>query len=1609
MGWMMPMAGKPVLLVLSLFVVLGRPLLWGQERPLRAAVADRTSAAVSGKVPRLIQYSGALKDRRGQPLGGVQGVTFAFYKDGQDGAPLWLETQNVTADEQGRFVALLGATQPEGLDLDLFTSGQAQWLEVQAAGQEAQPRILLASVPYALVATSTEASRTALTLSTPESQKTGLSASAPSPGAAPANNAERAPAFEATSSTGPGLFVDATSGPPLQVASQTKVANLNADLLDDLDSTAFAKISGGNNFLGPQVVSTGGAANKGVVVRGAANQSQNLQEWQNSASTALASVSPSGVFTGSGAGLTSLNASNITSGLLAGARGGTGLANCADGQVLKWSGATWACGADTNSGGTITGVILSGTGLTGGGSNGNVTLSIDPSIIPKLSLSNTFTAPQSVRTGAAVQHLAAEKTEALSDSGNRPQILDPGAAATFSAINTDTTGPTYGLFGRSDSTGGYGGGFQNTTPSGKSLAAFDSTDNLAFAVLGSGSVGVGTGAPGYKLDVQGGQINASGGLCINGDCKAAWPPAGGTVTSVGSGPGLTGGPITGAGTLSFDTAFGDGRYAQLGAANIFAGTQSAPSFSATGAVAAGGTVSGSAGSFTGDVSAGGAVSGASANLGALTVLGTGSAGVGASTGLSRLTVRGKASFTATGTVSTDGTTSTVTGTGTKFLTEIGIGDRVTILATTQTVTGITDDTHLTVVAAFPAASGSLTVLPSLFRTDTSSGVVGFRVTDLGNVQIGAVANVTSKLLVAQSNPIAGTSTASTSESLPAITIRSTGSPIADAGPVLAFSGPNGSSTALLAGVRGAKENNTSGDVNGYLGFYTTLAGPTFAERMRLTSAGSLGIGVSNPLYKLDVQGGQINASGGLCMAGDCKTTWSAAAGAVTSLSAGTGLTASPNPIIATGTVSLDTSYTDARYAQLGAANNFSSSLTLTGGNLVLPDTTSASAGVITMGGSPVFHKFGSGNAFGGPSAGNFTMTGTLNTAFGAIALPANTTGSNNTAIGRASLLANNTGTYNTAVGMNAMAANTSGNQNTAVGGETMRFNTTGSGNTGLGQGALNQNTTGANNTASGAGALFSNTTGNLNTANGTAALSSNTTGTQNTATGQSALQLNTTGSQNTATGQTALQSNTTGFFNTATGQAALLSNTIGAGNTATGGLALQLNTTGGQNTATGGAALASNVAGSNNTADGNGALALNTGNNNTAVGQSALQGGPSVPGPTNSGSNNTAVGKGALLNNTADGNTAVGQGALQANTSGSKNAAVGGNALGNNQGGNNNTATGLGALFFNTGGSNNTAMGQAALFANTADGNTAMGAGSLQSNTSGTGNTATGQASLKSNMTGNRNTALGQNALTANTADNNTATGQNAMASNLSGCCNTAIGQAALNANTTGSSNTAVGGSALQNNQSGNGNTAVGQAALRANLGDFNTAVGQAALFSNMASHGNTAVGESALRLNVISDNNTAMGQAALGNTTGAENTAVGQYALNLNQTGNSNSAFGVRAGGYPGPNANTTGSNNTFLGFQAGPGTSAEIDNATAIGANALVSASNALVLGDSSVSVGIGTQVPAARLHVATGDVYVSNPGSGIILKSPNGSVCARLSLSDGGALVTTGMACP
>ena len=110
----------------------------------------------SSIVPRLVNFSGRAADRQGRPIQGITGVTFAIYKDEEGGAPLWTETQNVQADAKGNYSVQLGATTPEGLALDLFTSGDARWLGVRVNGGDERSRVLLLSVPYALKAADAE-------------------------------------------------------------------------------------------------------------------------------------------------------------------------------------------------------------------------------------------------------------------------------------------------------------------------------------------------------------------------------------------------------------------------------------------------------------------------------------------------------------------------------------------------------------------------------------------------------------------------------------------------------------------------------------------------------------------------------------------------------------------------------------------------------------------------------------------------------------------------------------------------------------------------------------------------------------------------------------------------------------------------------------------------------------------------------------------------------------------------------------------------------------------------------------------------------------------------------------------------------------------------------------------------------------------------------------------------------------------------------------------------------------------------------------------------------------------------------------------------------------
>jgi hypothetical protein len=638
------------------------------------------------------------------------------------------------------------------------------------------------------------------------------------------------------------------------------------------------------------------------------------------------------------------------------------------------------------------------------------------------------------------------------------------------------------------------------------------------------------------------------------------------------------------------------------------------------------------------------------------------------------------------------------------------------------------------------------------------------------------------------------------------------------------------------------------------------------------------------------------------------------------------------------------------FAQLAAANTFTKTQTINA-NLALPNTNAdGSAGVLTLGGAPFLHNFGSANTFVGSSAGNTSMTGTENSAFGFHALVFNTTGG-----------------FNAAFGASALQFNT-GSSNSAFGAVALHANTTGGGNSAFGESALLSNTTAINNSAFGGSALVSNTTGGSNSAFGRGALQSLASGSGNIAIGTFAgSKLTGAESNNLYIGNVGVagESGTIRIGNPAVHTAAFLSGNVTLPGTLTmGGLVTFAN---GQTFAGAGGLGSANTFTAQNTFTAvptgagvnQGSLYIDpasAGAGQTLLGAAVggtqkmlldsggtltLSGNLSLPSTNragtagvilvngtrfvhNFGSFNTFVGSSAgNTSMTGQADSALGTDALSANTTGGANSAFGTFALVSNTTGSFNSAFGTNALDVNTTGVNNAAFGYNALVANTtAAFNSAFGAHSLQTNTTGTFNSAFGDGALAANTTANNNSAFGLLALGSNTtASSNSAFGFEALTANTTGSPNSAFGAGTLFANTTGSNNAAFGANALNANTIGINNSAFGVGALQnnndpsnANNAINNSAFGYNALFTNTMGAGNAAFGTNALQANTTGGANAAFGTNALqANTTATDNSAFGTNSLLKNTMGTFNSAFGSGA-----LSANTTAGGNSAFGSSA-------------------------------------------------------------------------------------------
>jgi len=309
-------------------------------------------------VPSAIKYNGVLADTDGKPLTEPLELTFSLYKTEQGGAALWMESQRVEPDRQGNYTVTLGSTTAAGLPATLFAAGEARWLGVQMSGQAEQPRVMLLAVPYAMKAGDAE------TLG-------GLPASAFMQMGAASNNASTAitspttPATTTLAGTSPSASNVTTTGGTLgTIPVFTTSTNIQNSILTQ-SGTAGVNVAGRLNL--PSTGTATATAGKSSRPEDFAASSFNSSTRSAVAQTFQLQAEPAGNNTASPSGTLSLlfgsgTAAPAETGLKINSKG---LISFATGQTFPGTGI-----------GTITGVTA-GTGLTGGGTTGNVTLTLD--------------------------------------------------------------------------------------------------------------------------------------------------------------------------------------------------------------------------------------------------------------------------------------------------------------------------------------------------------------------------------------------------------------------------------------------------------------------------------------------------------------------------------------------------------------------------------------------------------------------------------------------------------------------------------------------------------------------------------------------------------------------------------------------------------------------------------------------------------------------------------------------------------------------------------------------------------------------------------------------------------------------------------------------------------------------------------------------------------------------------------------------------------------------------------------------------------------------------------------------------------------------------------
>jgi hypothetical protein len=486
--------------------------------PLVQLTLAQTSRETASSLPRLVRFGGTVTEPNGTPMTGVAGVTFTLYSEQTGGAPLWMETQNVTADANGRYSALLGATQSGGLPAELFTSEQARWVGVQVQGQPEQPRVLLVSAPYALKAVDAETvgglPPSAFVLAAAVSAGTARSDATPNAAidvTTTGGTANYLPFFNGASTIVDSLLYQSATG---EIGINTSAPAATLDVNGDVAVSGAISTGACSTFAGLSLPALGAAT------ASVGDESHSLKMaasvFNSGTSAAVAETfelkaEPVGNNTAAPNGVL-----NPLFGSGTNTPGETGLQFARNGQITFATGQSFpGTGA-----GTITGVTA-GAGLSGGGSSGNVTLANTgllgltagtgiaigngqtptvsvSSAVPLLTTSNTFTGSQTV-TGSTYTFGDTRVDYKNRNTGTVSPGVRFGGGETGEGISSDRTG--------------------TANPNGIDLyTAFVPRLSLTNA----GFVGIGTTAPAYALDVRGtGNFLSTVSIGLTGTTSAA--------------------------------------------------------------------------------------------------------------------------------------------------------------------------------------------------------------------------------------------------------------------------------------------------------------------------------------------------------------------------------------------------------------------------------------------------------------------------------------------------------------------------------------------------------------------------------------------------------------------------------------------------------------------------------------------------------------------------------------------------------------------------------------------------------------------------------------------------------------------------------------------------------------------------------------------------------------------------------------------------------------------------------------------------------------------------------------------------------------------------------